>query len=242
MPYIVDDCPACGAKGATFDINNFNDCSVYKHFPSIIEFEAVSPPIEYCRCYDLFSICKKCKSTITFVVFEPYDYERDSAINCGSPMDVKGEITNTFEMFGIVRVCDNVVCLAPDFTPKDIEKTFKEGTKCLSIKCWNAAGAMFRKCLDLTAKDKLAEKDHGKKLSVKVKCLLAEKILPEDLKEIANYIILDGNDGLHNRMLTKDDAVGLLEFTVMLLGRIYTEPERIKRMTKKRDERKKAKS
>ncbi len=233
-PHLIANCPKCGNKDTTFDVKNSNECSRHNYYDSVEDFLEVCSPDELCRRHQLFTRCRNCHFGITFVVSEPYDYEEQYPIQREEPMKLTGKLNHLFNIDGVVRLNDNLAISPPEFMPQNIEKTFGEGVECLSIRCWNAAGGMFRKCLDLTAKDKLAKKHHGKKLSIKIKCLIAEKILSEDLEKVANYIILDGNDGLHNRMLTKDEAMILVDFTVLLLGRMYTEPEIIKQIEERR--------
>ena len=244
-PHITADCPRCGIKNMTFDVHDSNDVTIRKNYDSMEEFEENHPIEEIGDMYELFAICRNCKKTTILIIAEDFDWDSLDIIESEPPMTIKGSLNNHFVLLGFVKIRDNTTHPPPEFVPENIEKTFREGAACLSIECWNAAGGMFRKCLDLTAKDKLEKKYHGKKLSVKVKCLLVKKILSEDLEKFATYIMLDGNDGLHNRMLTKDDAEDLLGFTAILLGRIYTEPERmrqieerVKHLEKRRERRK----
>ncbi len=249
-PHLIANCPKCGNKDTTFDVKNSNECSRHNYYDSVDDFLDSCSPDELCRRHLLFTKCRNCHFENAFIISERYDEEKQYPIQREEPMKMTGKLNHFFNIVGVVRLNDNLAISPPEFMPQNIEQTFKEGIECLSIRCWNAAGGMFRKCLDLTAKDKLAKKDHGKKLSTKIKCLLAEKILSADLEKVANYIILDGNDGLHNRMLTKDEAMILVDFTVLLLGRMYTEPKiiaqiearREKIKTKMADEAKRAKN
>jgi hypothetical protein len=47
----------------------------------------------------------------------------------------------------------------------------------------------------------------------------------------------DGNDGAHEGTLKKEDAEDILDFTVALLSRLYTEPERLRLAKLRRDKR-----
>ena len=47
----------------------------------------------------------------------------------------------------------------------------------------------------------------------------------------------DGNDGAHQGTLTKEDAEDLLDFTFLLLERIYTELQRLKEAKTRREKR-----
>ena len=239
MTIIFDDCPACGAKDMEFDINNVNDCSFPRHYDSPETFDAfASGQKGRCRRYDLLSVCPKCHNEIAFVISEPYDWETDERTERDHPMKQIGLIEYNFQIEGIVRVCDNVAILPPDFIPQNIKAVFEEAIRCLSMQCWNAAGAMFRACLDLTTKDKLEKKYHRNSLLKRIDYFFEDGKLSNDLEELANCIRKDGNDGVHDATLKKDDSFEILNFTVMLLEEIYTTPEKIKQAKEKRDKRK----
>jgi len=61
--------------------------------------------------------------------------------------------------------------------------------------------------------------------------------LPGDLRELSTCVHQDGNDGAHQGTLTKEDAEDLLDFTLGLLERIFTEPERLRLAQERRDKR-----
>ena len=220
--YITADCPRCAFKDRKFKVKEANNITEYDGVGQFGEkdYEFAS--------YELFAVCPECEEATVFIICEKHDDENQAVMSCAPPMQIEGSLDEYFHIAYFICLSRNPTRSVPEFIPENIETAFKEGTACLAIKNWSAAGAMFRKCLDLTAKDKLAKKDHGKKLSIKIKCLLQEKILPEDLKKIAKNIMLDGNDGLHNRTLTEEEAEDSLVFTSILLRRIYTEPERKK--------------
>lgn len=50
----------------------------------------------------------------------------------------------------------------------------------------------------------------------------------------------DGNDAVHDGSLSKGDAKDLLDFTYILLERLYTEPERVKIAAQRRIARRQA--
>ena len=134
---------------------------------------------------------------------------------------------------GFINLKDIVTESAPDHLPLDIKNAFQEGATCLAVNCYNAAGTMFRLCLDLATRSKLPAPD-AEGLNVKVRrdlglrlpWLFDQGLLPEDLLELSACVKDDGNDGAHAGTLKKEDAEDLMDFTVALLGRMYTEPER----------------
>jgi hypothetical protein len=61
--------------------------------------------------------------------------------------------------------------------------------------------------------------------------------LSADLRELSKAIREDGNDGAHQGTLTKGDAEDLLDFTVALLKRVYTEPKQLELAEERRKQR-----
>ena len=246
QPHIIANCPRCGNKKMTFDINGSSgDLSPRHHFKSWEEFQQNCSPDEEGNMYELFTICRHCKRTVVFVIAEDYDWEKQVVIKSDPPMNIKGSLNGHFVILDFVKIRDNATYTTPEFISENIEKIFKEGTACLSIECWNAAGAMFRLCLDLMTKDMISKEDPKSltknvknKLAPRIDWLFANKKLPEDLEDIAGYIRKDGNDGAHDGTLTKDDAEDLFDFTSILLERTYTEPEKIKYIENRRARRK----
>ncbi len=243
-PHLFANCPICG-KTAKFEIKNSNGCSYHNYYDSIEEFLETCSPDEMCRRYELFAMCGVCHFGSIFVVSEPFNDATSEVRTRPLPMDIKGSLNGMFDIEGIVRICDNVAVPSPKFITRDIGKAFREGTDCLSIRCWNAACAMFRACLDLATKDMLPEDnvegltaEHRGKLAPRIKWLHAAGVLPDDLKDLAECIKDDGNEGVHEVILTKEDAMEVFNFTVMLLEYVYTAPAMRKDAKKKRDVRK----
>lgn len=120
---------------------------------------------------------------------------------------------------------------------------FKEGSACMSIGCYNAAATMFRLCLDLATKSLMPEEGEGlnnrikRNLGLRLAWLFDNGILPEALRELSSCIKDDGNDGAHEGSLSKDDAADILDFTFILLERLFTEPKRLEIASQRRLER-----
>jgi hypothetical protein len=62
-------------------------------------------------------------------------------------------------------------------------------------------------------------------------------LIAQDLYDLSECIREDGNDGAHDGTLTKEDAADLLDFTVALFERMFTEPERLRLAKERRDKR-----
>ncbi len=71
-------------------------------------------------------------------------------------------------------------------------------------------------------------------LGLRLPWLFDNHILPKNLRELSVCVREDGNDDAHAGTLGKEDAEDLLDFTYILLERIYTEPERIRLAAKRR--------
>ncbi len=103
----------------------------------------------------------------------------------------------------------------------------------MAIGCNNAAATMFRLCLDLATKALLPAQAEGlngnikRNLGFRLPWLFDNKLLPEALRELSTCIKDDGNDGAHEGILTKEDTADILDFTFILLERLYTEPKRV---------------
>ncbi|WP_409699938.1 DUF4145 domain-containing protein [Yoonia sp.] len=143
---------------------------------------------------------------------------------------------------------DNVEKRAlPEFIPQPIQDVLLEGNVCLSLQCWNAAGAMFRLALDLATKDLLPEQGEPaqkvrRSLGLRLDWMFDTGMLPPDLRSLAECLQQDGNDGAHDGSLSAEDAEDLYDFSFELLKRLYTEPERIRLATERRNIRRTARS
>ncbi len=238
MTYIFGSCPRCGDEDTTFNVIGCNDISYINTFKRWQDIEIFTSPEERCSTYELSAICKKCSKTTILIVSEPFDYEKFEPIIREIPTKIKGSISDLFEINGHVLSRHNTMYPPPIHIPKDIKFLFEEGAACLSNECWNAAGTMFRACLDLTAKNKLAEKYHKKTLFEKIDCLFEKKVLSEKLRELATCIKDDGNDGAHDGTLTKGKAMDLLDFIVLFLESVYTNPNKLENAIKRHADRK----
>ena len=78
-----------------------------------------------------------------------------------------------------------------------------------------------------------------KNLGPRLDWLFEAKLLPLELDGLSDCIREDGNDAVHRGALGKEDAEDLLDFTVALLERMFTEPERLKLAEIRRQERRK---
>jgi hypothetical protein len=144
-----------------------------------------------------------------------------------------------------ISVQDNSAENPPEHLPKNINDIFCEGASCMAIGCNNAAATMFRLCLDLATQSLLPEDAEGlnsrvkRSLGLRLPWLFDNDILPEALRELSACIKDDGNDGAHEGTLSEEDAADILDFTFILLERLYTEPKRVELAGERRAARRK---
>ena len=139
------------------------------------------------------------------------------------------------EIEGIITLKDTATVEPPPHVPGDIDAVFREGATCLAVCCNNAAGTMFRLCIDLVTRTLLPEEETEglnratrRHLGLRLPWLFDNGHLPEGLRQLSTCVKEDGNDGAHAGNLSTEDAENLLAFTTILLERLYTEPERLR--------------
>jgi hypothetical protein len=159
-------------------------------------------------------------------------------------LNINGSLNEYMNIVRYVSLRDSAAQAPPNHLPPVIDASFIEASMCLAIGCWNAAGVMFRMCVDRATKPMLPEDETPglnaktrRDLGLRLPWLFDNGFLPEGLRELSTCIREDGNDGAHAGTLTKEDAVDLLDFTTVLLERLYTEPERLKLAKERRQAR-----
>lgn len=220
MTTLVGDCPRCGTSHITFDVRGF----------------VVLNEIEYNwrRFAEAFCECRHCARTTTFRVAQRKPDHQ--IVFAHDQWRVESRSLNTFvEIERVITLRDRAGQRPPDHVPDDIAGAFQQGATCVAVECWDAAGAMFRKALDLATRPLLpAEETPGlnhrirRDLGLRLPWLFDNGKLPADLRELANCIREDGNDAAHSGSLSKADALDLLDFAQALLQRLYTEPAKLK--------------
>ena len=228
MSELVSDCPRCNAKRMTFDLISY-----------------ISTGIDYGwrHWYEAFCICRKCHGATVFTLKEKEIWVFDALEKKPLHAQTRGA-NDLVDIDGYISIKDFGQISPPEFLPEKIERVFREGSKCLSVDCHNAAGSMFRLCIDLTTKSMLPETDENglnskirRNLGLRLPWLFQNAILPNSLQDLSTCIKEDGNDGAHDGSLTKEESEDLLDFTTALLERIYTEPERLRLAQERRNSR-----
>lgn len=220
MSEIVADCPRCGAQKTTFDVFAANE---------------VEPGHSgWARKFEAFGVCRHCQRATLLAIQASKIDSQNFHINPGIGR-YTGSLNPYYNNIGYVSLKDNAGIDPPEHLPKDVESAFREGTACLAIKCTNAAGTMFRLCVDFATHELLPAKEDAdgpnpkvrRDLGLRLQWLFNNGKLPTELHDLALCIKEDGNDGAHRGTLTEADAYDLLDFTVQLLERRYTLPKRL---------------
>lgn len=233
MAELVADCPRCRATRTTFDVlSDVHTGWRYNWQP----------------WYEAFSVCRHCNRSTVFVLSARGIDEKDEMVKAGGPSRLDGSINGHVSVESFISLKDAGGIEAPGHLPEDIKAAFKEGATSLSVECPNAAGTMFRLCVDLATRPLLPKEDvEGlnqkvrRDLGLRLPWLFDHGKLPQDLKGLSSCVKEDGNDGAHRGTLQKEDAEDLLDFTTALLERMYTEPQRLVLATKRRADRRKPK-
>lgn len=224
MSELVANCPRCGANKITFDL-----------------VSAIKTAFHYSwqYWYEAFCVCRQCRRSTTFVLAESVDGDYKYVHKTGL-VNIEGAVNRYVRIEGTITLKDNAAVAPPAYIPEQIVAIFREGATCLAVRCNNAAGTMFRLCIDLVTRALLPEEETEglnqrtrRNLGLRLPWLFDNGLLPETLRELSTCVREDGNDAAHAGTLTKDDAEDLLDFTTVLLERIYTEPELL-RLAKER--------
>ena len=224
MPTVVADCPRCGARHMTFDVHT--DVYIGARHGWLTEHE-------------IAVVCRRCKRISILkieitAIEDKHEFRQD-----GEVTKSKGDLEPRFRKIGFLDVSDlEGVTDPPDYLPPEIASAFSEGAKCMSIKCYNASAAMFRLCLDLATKPLLPNvtetavpqpsKYERFNLGARIDWLIKQGKIPAALAGLAHSVRQDGNDGAHDGSLDDKDAADLLDFTIAVLERQFTEPERLR--------------
>lgn len=232
MSELVANCARCGANHTTFDVLG----------------NAIVGERSWQKLTEAYCVCRQCQKGTIFIV-RAIDVGFSSSLKNSSLPTIGGSLTgnNWVAIEGYVSIKDADAMEPPEYLPTEIESVFNEGARCFAVGCDNAAGAMFRLCVDLATADLLPDVNNDKvsqpnpkqrrDLGLRLPWLFDQKLLPDGLHELSTCIKEDGNDGVHRGSLSKEDIEDIRDFTFILLERLYTEPARLLKAKERRAER-----
>jgi hypothetical protein len=116
----------------------------------------------------------------------------------------------------------------PSDVPENIARFYYQGLKALKAQHWDAAGAMFRKTLDVATKH--LRPDLGKNsLYDRIESMVKGGDLTSAMGEWSHRIRLDGNDAIHGEEPeTEDDANASQRFAEAFLTYSYSLPSLVR--------------
>ena len=233
MSELVADCPRCDSQKITFTIAAAN---------------LIGRNYGWQGVWELFGICRHCQKATIHVVTQ-----RDSGdlnrISTGPEfLEAVKSVNRQFDYRNYVSTSDRAIAGPPQHLPTGIAHAFNEASRCFAVNCPNAAGTMYRLCVDLATKELLppaTESDPPYKvrrdLGLRLPWLFKNERLPKALEPLSQCIREDGNDGAHAGTLKLEDAEDLRDFTFELLEQLYTAPEKLKIAEQRRSERRRGK-
>lgn len=232
MSEIVWKCPRCKAQHITLDI---------------LEHVGVAVHHGWQNEYEAYAVCRNCHKSSILILQDKTIELRDYILRNKGPSKFIGAITKFLNIAGYISLKDEISSEPPDHLPQDIHAIFIEASRCNSIGCFNAAGTMYRLCLDLATKSLLPEQDENglnrrtrRDLGLRLPWLFENGRLPIALQELSSCVKDDGNDGAHAGTLTREDADDLHDFSVAILERLFTEPRRLELAKERRAQRRAA--
>lgn len=246
MSEFVHNCPRCKAEKITFDVVGDNKLklvdSVHGHQDRSL--------------WEAFSVCRRCGESTVFVLKTANDQAEKTVRRDKNLTEFPEVLNKWFDYRGYINIKHIGSREPPLYLPEHILASFTEAATCASVQCFNAAGAMYRLCIDLATKDLLPEDDspkasgaqatpnahERKNLGPRLAWLFQNNGLPPELRELAECITYDGNDGAHDGSLTNDEAEDLGDFAFALLERLYTEPKKLQLASARRTARREARN
>jgi len=221
MAEFVANCPRCESKAVTFDLY----ADVW-----------VSTEYNWQTRHEVFAECRHCGRPTIFRFHLRISALKDKFRGDNLIAKIEKSTEAMFAVDGPITVRDAMAQPAPDLIPENIRQVFEEGASSLAAGCYNAAGAMFRLCLDIATKSLLPHegeepqpnREQRTKLAFRLAWLFDQGRLPKDLAGLADCVRHDGNDAAHDGTLSQADAEDLLDFATALLERAFTEPGRLK--------------
>ena len=118
---------------------------------------------------------------------------------------------------------------APIHTPDRVADIFRQGKESENSGLWDAAGAMFRKCVEIGLKDRFPDIDASLSPYKRIQKAADENRLTRELAEWAHSIRALGNEAVHEYTFTRVQANEISAFSEILLQYMFTLPGELDR-------------
>lgn len=199
MTSLQADCPRCGTKAVFFGFHG-------QHHFRTDDFEQ--------NYYDLFGVCGICNRGVIF----SYRTEGGGP----GPLNHIGTLDAEFvvETAPVPPSTD-----APRHTPENVSNFFRQGKASVDQGSWDAAGAMFRKALEVGLKAKFPEMPSDWTPYRLIEQAAKDHKLTPDLAEWAHRVRALGNHAVHgDPPFSESEAREISDFTRIVLEYLFTYP------------------
>lgn len=201
------DCPHCLTRSAGFEVR----------------FQWNSPVSPYHA--QLLAVCGLCKQGLLIL----------SSAASAPHLDLSQcDVPYPGSHFEVMETWPKFMSACPDHVPANIETFYDQGLENLSAGRWDAAGAMFRKSLDVATKT-LAPEHRSATLFKRINKMVDAGQLTPSMGDWSHEIRLDGNDAIHDDEPESEiDARATQKFAEAFLTYVYALPEMVRLNRKKR--------
>lgn len=195
---ISGDCPHCGTQSVAFNARHqfrVNNLNNELH---------------------MLATCNACRMGVIFQLgLHQHTAEADLVNTIGSQDALEIKVNARWPDY------DDLV---PADVPANIARFYEQGLRALKTGHWDAAGAMFRKTLDVSTKQ--LRPDLAKKvLFDRIEAMVKSADLTPAMGQWSHRIRLDGNDAIHDEdPETEKDATATKQFTEAFLTYSYSLP------------------
>ena len=217
MPTIAMDCPHCLRDKMTFDVTGWKERQVNAHGDTQLSIAC------FCR--------NCCRLAEAVAVFRAHQRDDLGAVVRGLQQG-QSDLTKFAGRFTISPPRPTVH--APEHISPEVKRAFLQGEHNRQQRHYDAAGAMFRKALDVATKQKMPESKEM--LAKRLRAMKEAGMLTADIADWAEHIKTLGNEATHDAdEPTQQDIDDLANLTRMTLIYLFEMPERIKIMRKKNE-------
>lgn len=203
MASIVTDCPHCPATRAAFTVEY-----------------SKQEPLRGGPRFNVFARCPACGNGLGASVYS------DDYLN---PVEYQGNLVEGRNDGFLVEYAypSRQKLSSPENVPERVDRSFLEGVQSLRDGRFNAAGVMFRRCLDIGL-NSFEEAGRGN-LKQRIDALAAAGKITAELQTLAHRVRIAGNEAAHDDDdFTQDQATQLHEFTSLFLTYVFTLPAKVR--------------
>jgi len=203
------NCPHCLSKSAGFTVTH--------QWYALESFKKAS----------VLAVCGVCNNAIIIKVGSYGDHN----VNDYRQNDLHFPVTHDF----VEGTYPTISMDIPNDCPSSVERFYVQGIENLRGNNWDAAGAMFRKSLDVATK-LISPADKKETLFHRIEKLVERGLLTPAMGDWSHELRLDGNEAVHDEdPETKTDAEAMQKFAEAFLRYSFTLPRLVETNRAKRE-------